>query len=88
MKSYNWNKPIRSIGISLTELVPNNIDRQMNILDKRIVDAKQEKLDRTLDRLKQRFGTYSVRNGNLLKDRVLSDFNPKEEHTIHPVGYF
>lgn len=88
MKSYNWNKPIRSIGVSLTDLVPNNIDRQMNILDKRIVDAKQEKLDRTLDRLKQRFGTYSVRNGNLLKDRVLSDFNPKEEHTIHPVGYF
>lgn len=88
VKSYNWNKPIRSIGISLTDLTPNNIDRQMSILDSKVVDIRQEKLDKTLDRLKQRFGAYSVRNGNLLKDRELSDFNPKEEHIIHPVGYF
>ncbi len=88
VKSYNWKKPIRSIGISLTDLTPNNIDRQMSILDNKVVDIRQEKLDKTLDRLKQRFGAYSVRNGNLLKDRELSDFNPKEEHVIHPVGYF
>lgn len=86
-ENYSWSKPIRSIGVSLTDLVPNSVDRQMSIPDGGAPDIRQEKLDKTLDWLKQRFGAYSVRNGNLLVDRELSDFNPKEEHTIHPIGY-
>jgi DNA polymerase-4 len=88
VKNYSWKQPIRSIGISLCDLVPNTIDRQISMIDNSGLDIRQEKLDKTIDRLKQRFGAYSVRNGNLLKDPELSNFNPKEEHTIHPVGYF
>jgi DNA polymerase-4 len=88
VKNYSWKQPIRSIGVSLCNLVPNTIDRQISMIDNSGLDIRQEKLDKTIDRLKQRFGAYSVRNGNLLKDPELSNFNPKEEHTIHPVGYF
>lgn len=88
VENYRWNKPIRSIGITLTDLSPNTITRQLDIFRGGAVDIRQEKLDKTLDWLKKRFGAYSVRNGNLLIDRGLSTFDPKEEHTIHPVGYF
>lgn len=88
VKSYDWKKPLRSVGVSLTDLAPNSISRQIDILDNEKDNLRQEQLDKTLDWLKQRFGAYSVRNGNLLIDRGLSSFNPKEEHTIHPVGYF
>lgn len=87
-KSYNWSKPVRSIGISLSDLIPDTAGRQLSLLYNSFFDPRQEALDRALDRLKARFGTYSVRTGNLLIDRGLSDFDPKEEHTVHPVGYF
>ena len=88
VKSYDWKQPLRSVGVSLTDLAPNSISRQIDILDNEKDNLRQEQLDKTLDWLKQRFGAYSVRNGNLLIDRGLSSFNPKEEHTIHPIGYF
>ena len=85
---YNWNKPIRSIGISVTDLAPADMCRQISIFDDEKSKEKLETLDKTLDWLKTRFGYDCVKNGNLLVDRHLSDFNPKDDHTIHPVGYF
>lgn len=87
-ESYSWNKPVRSIGISVTDLAPSDVCRQISIFDDEKIKQKQETLDRTLDKLKIRFGYNCVKNGNLLIDPNLSDFNPKDEHTIHPVGYF
>ena len=49
---------------------------------------RREKLDTAIDGLKRRFGTNAVRPAILLKDPELSGFDPKKDHTIHPVGYF
>lgn len=87
-KNYSWRKPIRSIGVSVSDLVPNNISKQISLFNDEVAKLKQEELDKTLDKLKIRFGNYSVRTGNLFIDRNLSEFNPKDDHTIHPVGYF
>ena len=48
---------------------------------------KLEALDRAVDGLKHRFGIFSVQRATLLKDKTLTQFNPYEDHTIHPVGY-
>lgn len=87
-KNYNWRKPIRSIGVSVSDLAPHGINSQISLFDDEKKRLKQEELDKTLDKLKVRFGNYSIRTGNLLVDRRLTDFNPKDDHTIHPVGYF
>lgn len=87
-ESYNWNNPIRSIGISVSDLAPADMSRQISIFEDEKNKQKLENLDKTLDWLKRRFGYDCVKNGNLLVDRNLSDFNPKDDHTIHPVGYF
>lgn len=88
VKNYNWNKPLRSIGVSLSDLAADTMSKQINMFKDERQNMRLEKLDNAVDRLKQRFGEKIVKNGNLLRDRELSDFNPKEEHTIHPVGYF
>jgi DNA polymerase-4 len=49
---------------------------------------RMEKLDGTVDILKRRFGNYCIQRASLLKDPSLTGFNPKDENTIHPVGYF
>ena len=49
---------------------------------------KQEQLDSALDNIKTRFGNFAINPAKLMFDQNLSGFNPKEEHTVHPVGYF
>ncbi len=86
-RSYKMQRPLRSIGVSTTDFVHDNIPRQISILknEEKLIQNKQ--LDKTVDILKKRFGNYVLRPAVLLNDKELSVFNPKEDHTIHPVSY-
>lgn len=86
--NYGWEKSIRSLGVSVSELHPCTEAVQLTmLLDERSRERKMS-LDRSLDALKRRFGTFCVRPATLMKDERLTGFSPKEEHIIHPVGYF
>lgn len=87
-KNYRWYKPIRSVGISVTDLVPDTIPSQVILYCSERERERKEHLDQAVDWLKNRFGTYAVQPAVLLTDRELSGFDPKKDHTIHPVGYF
>ena len=86
-ENFDSKTPLRSIGVSVTDFAHNTVPRQMDIFSDENKIIAEERLDKTLDRLKQRFGNYIIRPASLLTDRGLSAFNPKDEHTIHPVGY-
>ena len=89
-QAYNFKKqkPLRSVGVRGCNLVPNILAEQINLFMDPIRKEKLRKLDRAVDDLRERFGNYSIQRGILLKDRGLSTVNAKEEHTIHPKGYF
>lgn len=86
--NYRWYKPIRSIGISVTDLISDTICSQTDLFSDERNRERKERLDSTTDWLKRRFGTSSIQPAVLLTDRQLSGFDPKRDHTIHPVGYF
>ena len=85
---YRWKRPVRSIGISVSDLEAGTICSQTGLFCDEVKREKMERLDKALDRLKVRFGTFAVQPAVLLKDRKLSGFDPKNDHIIHPVGYF
>ena len=85
---YQWKRPVRSIGISVSDLEAGTICSQTSLFCDEVKREKVERLDKALDRLKARFGTFAVQPAVLLKDRKLSGFDPKNDHIIHPVGYF
>ncbi|MEE1219094.1 MAG: DNA polymerase IV [Ruminococcus sp.] len=85
--SYDMKKPLRSIGVSTTDFVHDDIPRQIGLFNEEKDIIKNETLDKTIDTLKKRFGNYIIRPATLLKDNKLSNFNPKDDHTIHPVSY-
>lgn len=87
-ENYKFKNPIRSLGVSVGKLIPNNQPEQISLFDSDKKNTRIEKLDKTLDTLKNRFGNFAVRPAVLMKDNNLSFFNPKDDHTIHPVGYF
>ena len=86
-KHYKMQKPLRSIGVSVTDFVHDDIPHQISLLQDEQQTINNEKLDKTIDLLKKRYGNYIVRPAVLLADNGLSAFNPKDEHTIHPASY-
>ena len=45
-------------------------------------------IDVTVDELRRRYGYMSVRRAITMADPLLGGINPKDDHTVHPVGYF
>lgn len=83
--NYSWEKPLRSIGLSVTDFdyddavqfdLGGTVERR----------AKLELIETAVDKLKNKYGSYCVQKGSTLYDRELSHFSPFEENTIHPVS--
>ncbi|WP_283608314.1 DNA polymerase IV [Faecalispora anaeroviscerum] len=87
-RHYYWQQPIRSLGISISDLVSDSTPLQMDLFGAGQEQLCRERLDTAVDSLKRRFGTSAVRPAVLLQDPELSGFDPKKDHTIHPIGYF
>ena len=87
-KIWDINKPLRSLGISVSSLSTNINHQQISLFYKEEYDITQKKLEIAIDEIRNRFGNSSIKRGISQSDLSLSGFNPKEDHTIHPVSYF
>ena len=88
VKHYYWQCPIRSLGISISDLVSDSTPLQLDLFGGGQEQLRRERLDTAIDGLKNRFGSAIVRPAVLLQDPGLSGIDPKRDHTIHPVGLF
>jgi DNA polymerase-4 len=86
-KNWNWEKPLRSIGIRGTNLVPIDQPRQIHFFYDEDRREKAERLEFTIDTIRSRYGHYAIDRALLRLDDKLGKLNPKTEHTIHPIGY-
>ncbi|MEA5060540.1 MAG: DNA polymerase IV [Candidatus Pelethousia sp.] len=86
--NYQWIKPLRSIGIRAIDLIPAESPRQLMLLEDEAARERRERLERTVDDIRRRFGYYAVCRASCTLDKTLNNINPKDEHTIHPAGYF
>ncbi len=87
-ENYDWKTAIRSIGVRGTDLVTDQYWEQLDIFSDQEKREKQQKMDVAVDEIRKRFGFYSVQRGLMFQDSELSKVNAKEEHTVHPHGYF
>lgn len=87
-ENYDWHKAIRSVGVRGSDLVTDNYWEQIDLFSSVEFREKQMKVDEAVDEIRRRFGFYSIQRGLMYQDRVLSAVNAKEDHTVHPQGYF
>ena len=87
-ENYRWNKPIRSVGVRGCDLVNAACPVQMDLFVDEARRDKLHKLDAAVDVIRKRFGFDSIQRGLMYMDRGLSGVNAKEDHTVHPHGYF
>jgi DNA polymerase-4 len=88
LKNYRWQQPLRSIGVRAADLTACGIPVQLSIMEDEERRAKKEALERTVDDIRRRFGHFAIGRAVMLKDTGLGTVNPKEDHVIHPVGFF
>ena len=86
-KHYRWQKPLRSIGIRGTNLVPIDNIRQLTIFDDGAKRERMEKLEYTIDDIRRRFGHHAINRALLALDGKLGKLDAKADHIIHPLGY-
>ena len=86
-RHYHWHKPLRSIGIRGSNLVPVEDMRQTSLFADDIKREKLERLEYAIDGVRQRFGHRSVSRALMSYDNKLGKVDAKADHTIHPVGY-
>lgn len=86
-ENYNWNKPIRSIGVRVADLMTDTVPVQLDLFNNQEHRERQHKMDLAVDEIRRRFGYYSIQRGMMYQDRRLSSVNAKNDHTVHPHGY-
>ena len=87
-RNYAWRRPIRSIGLRGAGLVEAGDTMQLSLYAEDRRREKWERIDQTVDSLRARYGYMSVRRALLDTDPALGRINVREDHTVHPVGYF
>lgn len=87
LNNWKWERPIRSIGVRMTDLVTADTCVQLSLFYDEKRKLKEEQLEYSIDEIRRRFGHYSVQRALVLKDKALNA-NPIEENVIFPVSYF
>ncbi len=85
-KSYHWAKPLRTVSVGISTLEAEDTPCQLDLLNS-TVRERHEKLDRTVDALKSRFGDNCVWRAIVLEEPDLASTSPYETHTVHPIGF-
>lgn len=86
MRENICSKPLRSLGIRGTGLVPADSVVQLSLFDDETKRDNLIKLEHTMDYLRERYGYFSLQRGTLLRDRKIV-IDAKNENIIHPVSY-
>ncbi|MDZ5725650.1 DNA polymerase IV [Acetobacterium sp. K1/6] len=85
--NYDFSSDIRSMGVRVTDLVPDSTPIQLDLFGNEELRVRQARLDETVDDLRKRFGNLAVRRAVTIGDQM-SCLDPKKDHIIHPIGYF
>lgn len=85
--SYIWQRPIRSLGVSVTTLLPEKQPLQLSLFTREEERSRKENAERAVDEIRRRFGQHSLQKALLLKDSAIGNLNPKEDHILFPTSY-
>lgn len=85
---YSFAIPLRSIGISVSCLSTITTTVQTTLFGEYEQQEKLENLETTIDQIRTKYGFYKIKRCALKQNEQLTNFNPKKDHTIYPVGYF
>ncbi len=85
---HQWPALIRSLSIRCDHLSSAASPVQTDLFGEQEKRDALRRLDGSIDRLRDRFGYDIIRRGTAAGDLSLGRLNAREDHTVHPVGFF
>lgn len=84
--AWEWGMNIRSMGVRVTDLCIADTFEQISFFmdDKR---QNMEKIDKTIDRIRERYGYYSIKRASLTNEKEFST-NPAKANIGMPLSFF
>ena len=86
--NYRWGNPLRGVGVRGAGLVPEDCAIQLGFFSSQEKREQLERLDKAVDTVRQRYGYACVQRARIYTDKGLGKISPKEDHLVHPVGFF
>lgn len=86
--NYHWGNPLRGVGVRGAGLVPEDCAIQLGFFSNQEKREQLERLDKAVDTVRQRYGYACVQRARIYTDKGLGKISPKEDHLVHPVGFF
>jgi len=84
-KHYRLETPLRSIGVSLNQLIKDASMQQLSLFEQKEKD-RSFTLENTIDEIRNRFGYSTVDYAILKLNEKLTDFAPSTEQFVFPSG--
>ncbi|MCL2696147.1 MAG: DNA polymerase IV [Clostridiales bacterium] len=86
--NYDFRKPLRSVGIRASNLVPSKHNAQLSLFqsEAEIARMRRENLEFAVDDIRRRYGRFAIRRASLLSDRQLGNLNPLPEGIVFDFG--
>lgn len=83
---YHWERPIRSLGVSVSGLAAENGVQQLSMFPERDRERRYD-LEIAVEDIRRRFGHCVISRASLLADAGINAINPRDDHVIFPVGW-
>lgn len=83
---FPWTSNVRALGVSVRDFT-GTVD-QMNLFTDILSEGKAEKLEKTVDALRKKYGNTILQRATILKDARLKKADILAEHVIHPENFF
>ena len=81
-EAHEWPAPLRSLALRAEELLPAATPEQMDVFTDYVSLDKQRRLDRAVDRLRERYGLDTVRRGAVFADPTMAVPPAQEEFSF------
>lgn len=88
LENYSFYLPLRSLSLSVSDLSEEKSSVQLSFLIDQDQRQKQKRLDEVVEVIREKYGYDKAFRCSMKVDSELTDFNPKKDHIIHPVGFF
>ena len=85
-RNHSSGHPVRSLSVQVSGLAPAEEMIQFSLFPEERKAQRRSDIDRTVDKIRAKYGYFSIRRAITLVDPAL-DLDAKKEHTIHPVGF-
>ncbi|WP_412890676.1 DNA polymerase IV [Beduini sp.] len=83
-----FEEAYRSVGVVVSKLQKDEHKIQLSLFENENRTMHNRDLEETIEKIREKYGSDKIKRCIMIKDEKLTGFDPRNDHVIHPVGFF